>query len=210
MKHLFLKPAFGLILALGSNVSAQSPVEIPSTDFAQVSISGTLNLRAGPTTEAERMTRVVDGQLLRLVACKAGADQVWCEVETLDGGIEGWAAAQFLRNWFGADPAVLESPAVAPNERVAVEAPGRFAGQLDQGEVFDLLMAVPKDGDVIITLDAPDSVGIALFSMEGSVIETARGGAEIAAVLLDSSEVLVRIADMAGAPADWGLDVRLD
>lgn len=86
-----------LLMAVAMPVSAQETDGFPGTDFVSVEIDGSLNLRAGPTTDSERLTRLDNGTLLRRVECQPGAEEDWCEVETLDGSLEGWVAVRFLR-----------------------------------------------------------------------------------------------------------------
>lgn len=210
MRIASLAPLIALVAMMAEPSLAQSSDPWPETDFLRVSIDGALNLRAGPTTDAERVRRLPDGTLLRRIACQAGPDEDWCEVETLKGDFEGWAAVRFLRPWFGADPAALESPAVAPDERLTAEAPGRFAGRIERGGVVDLLLTIPTDRQLTIAVDTPDGIGTALFSADGSRIDANRGAAEYSVILLQGSEILVRIADMTGESGDWSLDVGLD
>jgi hypothetical protein len=148
--------------------------------------------------------------LLRRIGCETGPSESWCEVETLDGDIEGWAAARFLRPWFGADPAALESPSVAADERLTAEAPGRFAGRVERGEFIDLLLTAPMDREVTIAVDTRDGTGTALFAADGSRIDAREGTGNYTVVPLDGTEILVRIADMAGEGGNWSLDVSLD
>lgn len=199
-----------LLTVMAPPAVSQDATALQDSDFVSVRIDGSLNLRAGPTTDAERLLRLEDGTILRRIGCQPGADEAWCEVETLDGAIEGWASARFLRPWRGADPAALDSPVITFDDRLSAEAPGRFAGKIEPGQIFDIVLKVPTESEARIALEAPSGVGMAVFASDGSVIETGRGSSEFAVVLLVGGEILVRLADMAGARADWSLDVALD
>lgn len=199
-----------LFLAGSLPVMAQETAPLPDTDFVSVRIDGTLNLRAGPSADAERLTRLGDGTLLRRVVCQTGPEEDWCEVETLDGSIEGWAAVRFLRPHYGADPAALQSPAVAASERFASDVPARFATRLEPGEIFDLVLRVSPEQDITITIQADDSVGTAVFDGSGALIGADQGATEFAVAVLTGDQVLVRFAEMSGEGGEWSLDVAVD
>lgn len=68
-------------------------------DFYQVSTSdgGSLNLRADPSSGADVVTRLNNGQNVRNLGCRMAEGRRWCRVATLaDPGSEGWAAGDFL------------------------------------------------------------------------------------------------------------------
>ena len=199
-----------LLLAGTMPVLAQETDGFPETDFVSVQIDGALNLRAGPTTDSERLTRLDNGTLLRRVECQPGAEEDWCEVETLDGSLEGWAAVRFLSPHYGADPAALESPTVAASERFEFDAPTRFATSLEAGEIFDLLLTVPPERQITIAVQADDGVGTAVFDENGELIGSGQGAVAFDVVLLSGNQVLLRFAEMAGLGGDWSLDVVLD
>ncbi|MGG7644786.1 SH3 domain-containing protein [Rhodovulum sp. YNF3179] len=196
------------LLASAAPLWGQDTPIFPETDFVSVAIDGSLNLRAGPTTGSERLTRLKDGTVLRRIDCMRAPDEDWCEVEALDGSIEGWAAARFLRPWYGADPVALESPGFAANERLSVAAPGRFAGTLSRGQVLDLIVDVPADREIAMSFETAESIGFAVFATDGSVIDTGRGTAELSVVTLSDDDLMIRFADVAGATGDWSLDVK--
>lgn len=61
-------------------------------------LSGPLNIRSEPTTEAKVVTRVLAGTLLRNDGCESRPDRGWCRIEFIDAsGREGWAAAEYLQ-----------------------------------------------------------------------------------------------------------------
>ncbi|MFC3613321.1 SH3 domain-containing protein [Lutimaribacter marinistellae] len=205
-----IRAVSALLLAGTMPVLAQETDGFPETDFVSVQIDGSLNLRAGPTTDSERLARLDSGTLLRRVDCLPGPEEDWCEVETLDGSIEGWAAVRFLRPHLGADPAALESPTVAASERFEFEAPARFATSLKAGEIFDLLLTVPPERQITISIQADDTVGTAVFDEVGDLLGSGQGTTEFEVVLLSGKQVLVRFAEMAGEGGDWSLDVIVD
>lgn len=205
-----IRGVWALLLAWGMPLLAQESETFPDTDFVSVRIDGSLNLRAGPTTDSERLTRVDDGTLLRRIECETGLEEDWCEVETLDGSLEGWAAVRFLRPHFGADPAALESPAVAASERFASEVPARFATSLEAGEIFDLVLTVLPEQQITIDVKADASVGTAIFDETGDLIGSGRGTVEFAVAVLSGNQILVRFAEMAGTGGDWSLEVALE
>lgn len=68
-------------------------------DFFAVEVSGggTLNLRAGPSSGANIVTRLSNGQNVRNLGCRMAEGRRWCRVATLaDPGYEGWTAGDFL------------------------------------------------------------------------------------------------------------------
>ena len=61
-------------------------------------LSGPLNVRSEPTTEAKVVTRVLAGTLLRKEGCESRPDRNWCRIEFIDAsGRGGWAAAEYLQ-----------------------------------------------------------------------------------------------------------------
>jgi hypothetical protein len=68
-------------------------------DFYQVATSGgrSLSLRANPSSGADVLTRLNNGQNLRNLGCRMAEGRRWCRVATLaDPGYEGWVAGDFL------------------------------------------------------------------------------------------------------------------
>ncbi|KQI71207.1 hypothetical protein AN191_14110 [Loktanella sp. 5RATIMAR09] len=76
-------------------------------DFYQVvTAGGRLNLRAAPSTGADRLARLSNGQNLQNLGCRMAEGRRWCKVTTLaDPGIAGWAAGDFLIEGSGAETA---------------------------------------------------------------------------------------------------------
>ncbi|WP_236544433.1 SH3 domain-containing protein [Roseovarius atlanticus] len=190
---------------------SQDPdTHLPDTDFVVINIDGSVNMRAGPTTDATRLQRLPDGTLLRRVACQAGADEPWCEVELADGSLEGWVAARFLMAWYGADPFALESAAIPSDRRIEGRGEGSYAGALEKGEILDLMLSPPADTVVGVTLEAAVSIGTTVFSQDGAALASERGTSELAVLLPEGGKLLIRIADMLGDGGNWKLVVAYD
>lgn len=68
-------------------------------DYVNVfGLSGPLNIREAPNTDAQRVSRVLAGTLLRSSGCEQRTDRVWCAVEFIDAsGTQGWAAGEYLQ-----------------------------------------------------------------------------------------------------------------
>ncbi|WP_342070018.1 SH3 domain-containing protein [Yoonia algicola] len=74
--------------------------------YLVVTAGGSLNLRADPSTGAERLARLSNGQNLQNRGCRMAEGRRWCKDATLaDPGIEGWAAGDFLIEGSGAETA---------------------------------------------------------------------------------------------------------
>ena len=70
-------------------------------------VSGALNLREQPTTEAKIITIYPPGTILDNLGCQRADGRIWCDVQQLGGGPRGYVAAEFL------------TPAVSPDGSVA-------------------------------------------------------------------------------------------
>lgn len=198
------------LVLLGSPVIAQDAATLDQSDFVAVAIDGSVNMRAGPTTEAERMTRLSDGTILRRVGCGAHSDEDWCEVETLDGATEGWVVARFLVPHAGADPLALSNAAFLPDEVMRMEDPGAISGVLEPGGIVDVPFTAPADSLVAVTLDAPAGIGSAVFAVDGTLLTQGDAGIEMAVVLPEGGDLVIRVVDTAGAGGNWTVGVRVD
>ncbi|MEM7442620.1 MAG: SH3 domain-containing protein [Pseudomonadota bacterium] len=66
-------------------------------DFWEVDVSGTLNIRSEPSTDASIIVAVPGGTVLRNLGCQEAGGRTWCEVAEPDaGGVRGWTAGDFL------------------------------------------------------------------------------------------------------------------
>jgi len=59
-------------------------------------LAGDLDVRARPAPDAAPAGAVPSGTVLRNAGCEAHGGRDWCRVETLDGGVRGWAEATHL------------------------------------------------------------------------------------------------------------------
>jgi uncharacterized protein YraI len=100
------------------------PTEAPPVAAAAVSpefwevigitAGDTLNLREGASTADPVVATLARGTVLRNLGCTGEGDGRWCEVETDDGGLHGWAAGRYLREHVEATAATpTPQPAVA-------------------------------------------------------------------------------------------------
>ena len=201
--------AFACALLLSASVTAQEAPSFPQTDLVQVQIDGQLNVRSGPSTEAPRVTRVASGEILRRVACEATTeDEAWCEIEFIDGSLEGWASARFLTPWYGADPAVLDTPVIAAAKTFDMGRASDLSGTLAQGETIDVQVKVAAEADAQISLDAPDGFGLAVFEPSGKKIDASKTAEDLDVMLMKAGTLTIRIADLGGTGGAWTLTVQ--
>lgn len=93
-------------------------------------VSGTLNLRAEPSTAAPVLARYAAGTVLdNLDGCLSAGARIWCDVQELGGGPRGYVALDYL------------SPAVSPDGSVHV-GPDDSALRAGQGD-FDARGKMP-------------------------------------------------------------------
>jgi len=69
-----------------------------ASDYMSVKgMTGTLNVRAGPSTRAAIVAKILPGTLLRNSGCERSEGRHWCAIEIVDGTRRtGWAAEAFL------------------------------------------------------------------------------------------------------------------
>jgi hypothetical protein len=68
-------------------------------DYWQVNTSNAesrLNVREAPSTGANVVSVYYGGQILRNLGCRMAEGRRWCNVETPDEAVSGWAAGDFL------------------------------------------------------------------------------------------------------------------
>lgn len=82
--------------ALVPGKAGDGPAGGPEVWVVATTGTGTLRLRAQPSTGAPELARLAQGQVLRNLGCRSAEGRDWCRVATLDQGLEGWAAAAFL------------------------------------------------------------------------------------------------------------------
>ncbi len=190
---------------------AQTEMPWPDTPFVEVRTDSALNLRRAPSTEAERITRFADGTMLRRIDCLAIEGRHWCEVEIVGGGIAGWAAAEYLAAYYGADPAALMMPAVAADS-VTDTSGGRLAGTLPPAAIHDFRISVGAATTLSIAPVAiPSGVTVIVFGSDGQALtELTSEAAAKSLEFLSGDQVLVRLVEMAGRGGDYDLELRID
>jgi hypothetical protein len=62
--------------------------------FWRISVNGSLNIRTGPSANAQIVGRLPDGMIVENRGCREAEGRTWCEVA--DGDASGWAAQDFL------------------------------------------------------------------------------------------------------------------
>lgn len=77
-------------------------------------VSGSLNVRARPSTNAPVLIGLLPGTVVQNLGCRRNEGRVWCQVSQIGGGVTGWTANQFLRE--------AAAPSVAPNAAPASQA----------------------------------------------------------------------------------------
>lgn len=91
--------AFALVRGEERLELAEEAPSVFDAEFVNVhGLSGPLNIRNAPGTDAPVVARVLPGTLLRNDGCQTGQGHDWCNVAFLDAsGTAGWAAAEFLQ-----------------------------------------------------------------------------------------------------------------
>ncbi len=204
--RMFSTAAIMLAATCGHGQDAQTLLQRP---LAVVSIDGSLNIRSGPAQNAARVTRLNNGAVLRRVACLQIEDEDWCEIETLDGSLEGWASAVYLRPWFGADPAVLETLALPAGETVSLALPGGTTGVLKPGEIIDVQIEASAETAISFYFDGPEGVEMAIFEQQGNLITAVSSDTKQDAMLTSAGALVARVADLNGQGGAWNLTVQI-
>jgi len=67
-------------------------------DYWQVSANGgsALNLRAGPSTRYETISKLANGEVLQNRGCRLTGGERWCAIRAAHTGVAGWVAGRFL------------------------------------------------------------------------------------------------------------------
>ncbi len=152
-----------------------SPADGGPRRFEVTGITTSLNLRAAADTGSEVLASLKPGQILTNLGCEKDADRVWCQVQPMEGGPVGYAAADYL------------TPARGPNGDVPTgyddSAERAGAGDFDAtGEVpcatapgqpmtrcpFGVARGTGGDGTVVIT--RPDGTKRAIFFVQGQAV----------------------------------------
>ena len=142
--------------------------------------TGTLRLRAQPSTGAPELARLARGAVLRNLGCRRAEGQDWCRVAALDAGLEGWAAATFLAE----APAPSSADALVPG--TAFHATGAVSCTLaaDAAETqcpFGVIRQGGGSGSVHLTL--PDGTSRVLQYKNGIPVAADPGSGAAAPAL---------------------------
>jgi len=67
-------------------------------DYWKVSADGgsALNLRAGPSTRYETISKLANGEVLQNRGCRLTGGERWCAIRAAHTGVAGWVAGRFL------------------------------------------------------------------------------------------------------------------
>ncbi|NDR57385.1 META domain-containing protein [Aliiruegeria sabulilitoris] len=180
--------AFNLSRGEDQMALAELAASVFDIDFVTVDgLSGPLNIRQAPGTDAPLVTRVLPGTLLRNQGCEVGDTYDWCNITFLDAsGTTGWAATEYLRP---APAAVRAQQGLFDN-----------IGTLDcrgsvKGEVALCDYGVARDGDhsAVLVIYDPDGGERVVHFAEGELAyaETAEGTASDAQDSELSGDLLV-------------------
>jgi hypothetical protein len=98
---------YTLKISIGSGSGAVAPSDTPAPDFADgdaggpdywqiMGTSGTVNLRALPSTSDAIVAKLAVGTIMRNLGCAGAGGDRWCQVQTMDGTLQGWIAGRLL------------------------------------------------------------------------------------------------------------------
>ena len=148
-------------------------------------LSGPLNIRQAPGTDAPVVTRVLPGTLLRNQGCEAGDNYDWCNITFLDAsGTTGWAATEYLR----------PAPATVRAQQGLFDNIGTLVCRGSaEGEVALCDYGVARDGDhsAVLVIYGPDGGEHVVHFADGELAY-----AEIAEGTAPDAQGSVRSGDM--------------
>ncbi len=75
---------------------------------------------------------------------------------------------------------------------------------------MDASFTSPPDAVVAVTLDAPAGIGSAIFAVDGTLLTRGEAGTDMAVVLPEGGDLVIRVVDTAGAGGNWTVGVRVD
>lgn len=127
-------------------------------------LSGPLNIRSGPSTGADVVTRVLPGTLLRNIECQTGAEYDWCSIQFLDSsGTTGWAAADYLQ----------AAPATVRAQKGLFDNIGTLPCQIAAAadvDICDYGIARDGGGTAVMVIYRPDGSERVLHFAEGDLV----------------------------------------
>ena len=126
-------------------------------DFWQVNTSSTesrLNVREAPSISANVVSVYYGGQTLRNLGCRMAEGRRWCNVETPDGSVSGWAAGDFLIE--GAAPDSSNSSEPKTSTKTVNFAPGTsgktITDRAEEGEAINYVLGAREGQFLNVTL----------------------------------------------------------
>jgi len=136
-------------------------------------IEGKLNLRAEASTGSAVVAQVAAGTVLANLGCEMAGGRGWCDVQPLEGGPRGYAAADFLAGAVGPDGIVATGPDMSSlragggdfdaTGQVACRVAGT-SGQCDFGVARD------RGGWATLVVTRPDGLKRAIYFALGRAI----------------------------------------
>lgn len=101
----FGSPGATLMAQEKTEASLRKPPEEGGTRRWEV-VGGALDVRNTPVIGAEAVGRLPTGAVVSNLGCNATGDEVWCEIRSLRGGVEGFVPAKRLEPAAGPDGVV--------------------------------------------------------------------------------------------------------
>ena len=181
----------------GGKAAAESVPAAPADggprNWKVVEISGTLNLRAQPSTRAKIIDRFTAGTLVDNLGCQRAEGRIWCDVQPLGGGTRGYVAAAFLKAAVSPDGKVATGPDDSARRagQGEFDATGHIACAQAAGQPMtqcEFGIARAGGGYATIVVKRPDERNRAIFFRMGRAIGADIGGADGAPVLHATKE----------------------
>ncbi len=154
-------------------------------DFWEVATTGggTLKLHATASTGGAEVARLPRGEAVRNLGCRMNEGRQWCQVATLDDpGVEGWAAAEFLREG-------------APPEGVASQLPDMIPVETDDAPVPGTEFNATGQIECVPDQDAPSAM------CDFGVVREGNGNGSLTIFWPDGDTRVIRIED--GTPVSY-------
>ncbi len=193
-----------LVLAAVASVQAEPDMpdypaphlgrDIPQGDPAYLAVfgvSGELNIRSAPSTDADVVGGVLAGTVLRNAGCETHDGARWCNVEVPATGLSGWASGEYLEP---ADSALRAGQGI-------FDAGGPMPCAMGDGAPMTSCgFGVARDGagSATVVVTRPDGMTRALFFEAGEFLGTdasQAGGGFDASATREGDLTTVRIDD---------------
>ena len=151
-------------------------------------LSGPLNIRSEPTTEAKVVTRVLAGTLLRNEGCESRPDRDWCRIEFIDAsGRGGWAAAEYLQ----------PAPALVRAKEGVFDRIGTVSCSLagtDAAEQCDFGLARDGTHSAALIIYKPDGAAPLFGFVEGGFSSASEDGKAISGITETVSDGIIQLS----------------